>query len=256
MSRPIDPTRRFSNRVDDYSRYRPSYPPQVLETLQRECGLTPDVTIADVGCGTGLLARLFCDFGNRVYGVEPNTSMLASARESLRDHGNFVAVEGKAEATTLPDTSVDFIVAGQAFHWFETLPTRQEFTRILKPGGWVVLLWNDRREDTPFMAAYEELMLRFGIDYAKVKRMWAVPHLAEFFAPSELRAAFFGNEQSYDREGLRGRILSASYMPSRDHPAYEAMSAAIDRLFDAHQRGGTVLFQQETRMYYGQLERR
>ena len=225
----------------------------MVETLARECGLTPASSVADIGCGTGLLAELFCDFGNRVYGVEPNASMLAAAREALGERGNFVAVEGKAEATSLPDAAVDFVIAGQAFHWFETQPTRREFVRILKPGGWVVLLWNDRTEDSRFMAAYEQLMQRFGIDYAKVKRMWAVPNLAEFFAPSEFRTVFFANEQSYDREGLRGRILSASYMPHREHPAYEAMSEAMDRMFDEHQRGGTVLFEQETRMYYGQL---
>ena len=251
----MDPTQRFSNRVEDYARFRPGYPLEVLETLRMECGLTPASVIADVGCGTGILSRLFCQAGNRVYGVEPNAAMLEAARKSLRECETFVAVSGRAETTTLKAASVDFVTAAQAFHWFDVSQTRREFARILKPGGWVVLLWNERRtEASPFNRAYEQLLVRFGIDYHKVKPLWNKDSLPEFFAPAGFREKTFDNAQTFDRNELTGRILSASYMPHCGHPSYAPMLGVIDNLFDEHQSGGEVRLEQETRMFYGQLE--
>jgi SAM-dependent methyltransferase len=250
----MDPTLRFSNRVEDYARYRPGYPPQVLETLQRECGLTAQSLIADVGCGTGILSRLFCEAGNWVYGVEPNASMLEAARETLRGYPKFSPVQAPAEATTLPIAAVDFVTAAQAFHWFDPRPTRREFARILKPGGWVVLLWNERRMDaTPFMVDYEHLLVRFGVDYHKVKPLWNKNSLPAFFGAGGFRKAVFDNPQMLDRAGLTGRVLSASYMPHRGHPSFPPMLGAIDNLFDAYQKDGQVCMEQETLMFYGKL---
>ncbi len=249
----MDVTQRFSNRAEDYARYRPTYPPQVLETMRRECGLTPQSVIADIGCGTGILSRLFCENGTQVYGVEPNASMLEQARKSLRQFANFVAVRGTAEATTLKAGLADFVTAAQAFHWFDPGPTKREFKRILKPGGWVVLLWNERVDTTPFNRAYEQLLVRFGIDYHKVKPLWTKTALPEFFGSSGFRKAVFDNPQTFDRAGLTGRILSASYMPHRGHPNYPPMLGAIDNLFDEYQKNGEVRLEQETRMFYGKL---
>jgi SAM-dependent methyltransferase len=250
----MDPTRRFSNRVQDYARYRPGYPPQVLETMRRECGLAAESVIADVGCGTGILSRLLCDAGNRVFGVEPNAAMLDAARKSLRDCAHFVAVLGKAEATTLKSRLVDLVTAAQSFHWFEPREARREFARIMKPGGSVVLLWNERRMDaTPFMTAYEQLLVRFGVDYHKVKPLWNKNSLPEFFGKPGFQTAVFENPQILDRHGLTGRILSASYMPHRGHPSFPPMLGVIDNLYDQYQTGGVVKLEQETRMFYGQL---
>ncbi|MBZ5628980.1 MAG: class I SAM-dependent methyltransferase [Acidobacteriia bacterium] len=250
----MDPTQRFANRVEDYARYRPGYPPQVLDTLRRECGLTAQSLIADVGCGTGILSQLFCEAGNWVYGVEPNASMLQAARESLRGYPKFTAVHAPAEATTLPIAAVDLVTAAQAFHWFDAKETRREFARILKPGGWVVLLWNERRMGaTPFMVAYEHLLVRFGVDYHKVKPLWNKNALPEFFGAAGFRKAVFDNPQILDRAGLTGRILSASYMPHRGHPSFPPMLGAIDNLFDDCQKDGQLRMEQETMMFYGKL---
>ncbi len=250
----MDATQRFSNRVEDYARYRPTYPPQVLDTIRRECGLTPESVIADVGCGTGILSRMLCEAGNQVYGVEPNASMLEESRKSLRRFDNFKPVLGKGEETTLKAALVDIVTAAQSFHWFDPAAARKEFIRILKPGGWVVLLWNERRMDGPaFNVAYEGLLLRFGVDYHKVRPLWDKHSLPEFFAGSGFRKETFDNPQTLDRAGLTGRILSASYMPHRGHPNFAPMLGAIDNLFDDHQKNGKVRLEQETVMFYGQL---
>ena len=149
-----DSTRRFSSRVDNYVKYRPSYPPEVVELLAAECGLTPGALVADIGAGTGLLAELFLQNGYRVLGVEPNREMRQAGERLLGDYPHFTSIDGTAEVTTLADKSVDIITAGQAFHWFDREKARAEFARILRPGGWVALVWNERRVDaTPFLAA-------------------------------------------------------------------------------------------------------
>src|SRR5256885_16806379 len=160
-----DAKQRFSNRVADYVRYRPGYPPAVLDLLRAECSLRPGHVIADIGSGTGLLSELFLKNGNRVYGVEPNEAMRQAGEEYLAAYDGFSSIEGSAESTTLDDASVDFVTAGQAFHWFQQEAARTEFRRILKPDGWIVVAWNDRQMETPFASAYEDLLVKYGTDY-------------------------------------------------------------------------------------------
>ena len=149
-----DPTQRFTSRVEHYVRYRPSYPRDLLDLLETRCGLSSASVVADVGSGTGILSELFLENGNRVIGIEPNKEMREAAERRLRRHPRFTSVAGTAEATTLDDASADFVAAGQAFHWFDPERARTEFSRILKPGGWVVLAWNLRRKEaTPFLPA-------------------------------------------------------------------------------------------------------
>ena len=248
----MDPTARFSNRAEDYARARPSYPRAVIELLQRECGLTPQAIVADIGCGTGLLAQLFCDFGCDVIGVEPNAEMRDAARAFLSSCPKFRIADGRAEATALPDRSVDFLISGQAAHWFEPRPTRAEFRRVLRPDGWLVLVWNDRRYGpAPFMVAYEELTQRFAKEYAHVKALWDHSRLADLFGNKSYSEAAFKNEQRLDCEGLIRRMLSASYMPARDDASFPAMMHAIRKLFEEHEERGIVRVEYDTRVFFG-----
>jgi SAM-dependent methyltransferase len=132
----LEPTERFSGRAEGYAKYRPGYPGEVLGLLEERCGFDRVWIVADVGSGTGNLARLFLENGNAVYGVEPNEEMRGAGERALASYERFVSLAGTAEATTLPDGSVDLVSAGQAFHWFDRERTREEFRRILKPGGW------------------------------------------------------------------------------------------------------------------------
>jgi ubiquinone/menaquinone biosynthesis C-methylase UbiE len=161
-------TERFSSRVDNYVRYRPHYPKAVLESLQTNCGLTETSVIADVASGTGILTELFLQNGNVVYGVEPNHEMREAAEGLLKRYSQFRSIAGTAEETTLPETSVDFVTVGQAFHWFEIEKARQEFKRILKPQGCVALVWNERKDSSPLDHAYEQLVQTYSDDYAEV----------------------------------------------------------------------------------------
>ena len=251
----IDPLGRFSDRVDDYVKYRPGYPPQVLEIMKEEYGFTPWSVVADIGSGTGILTRLLLDHGNMVWGVEPNAAMRAAAEEALEDNPLFASVAASAEATSLPAGSIDFITAGQAFHWFDRARTREEFIRILKPGGWMVLVWNDRRLDTtPFLKEYEALLQRFGTDYAAVRHQdLDLAQVKEFTRSEAARMVLLDNTQMLDLDGLRGRLLSSSYTPGVGHPDREPMLRELERIFDDCQSGGRIAFEYDTKIYCSQL---
>jgi SAM-dependent methyltransferase len=251
----VDPTSRFSDRVENYVSYRPGYPEGVLEILHRETALAPHSRIADVGSGTGLSAELFLRNGNEVIGVEPNAAMRHEAERLLAHFPNFRSVDGTAEATTLPARSVDHVVAGQSFHWFVPQLAREEFARILEPRGWVVLLWNSRRLDsTPFLRAYEGLLQRFGTDYRQVQhRNVDAAKLQDFFGEEEFRRFTLYNEQRFDLSGLRGRLLSSSYTPKHTDPGYEPMLRELERVFEQHAEEGLVRLEYDVEIYVGHV---
>jgi ubiquinone/menaquinone biosynthesis C-methylase UbiE len=249
-----DPIHRFSSRVDNYLRYRPGYPPEVMVLLKNECGLTPDSVVADIASGTGIFTRALLENGNRVFGVEPNANMRKAAEEFLRPYSRFQSVNGTAEGTTLPDRSVDVVTAAQAAHWFDRENARREFCRILKPGGWTVLLWNERRTDSSaFLHEYEQILLTYGTDYQEVRHERTTGEIKVFFLPSQFKERRFENQQQFDYSSLEGRLLSSSYTPQPGDPRYEPMLRELRRIYDTHQMAGRVSFEYYTRVYYGQL---
>jgi SAM-dependent methyltransferase len=251
----IEPTQRFSACVQDYVKYRPRYPDEAIRILQQECGLVPEWRVADVGSGTGFLAELFLRNGNPTFGVEPNDPMREAAETLLKDYPHFTSVDGSAENTTLPGSSLEMIAAGQAFHWFDRRASKREFGRILRPGGWVVLIWNERRVDTPFLRAYERLLTEFAPDYEKVDHRHITQNvIAGFFAPSDFQARMCENLQTFDFDGLKGRLLSCSYAPKPGEPGYEPMIEGLGRIFDQHHQDGRIVFEYDTKLYFGRLD--
>jgi SAM-dependent methyltransferase len=250
----IDPTTRFTNRVENYVKYRPSYPAAIIPLLESECGLTSEKVIADIGSGTGFMTELFLKHGNKVLGIEPNAEMRAAGEQLLAKYPAFVSVNATAEATTLTDSSIDLIVAGQAFHWFDRTAAKLEFTRILKPNGWVVLVWNGFRVETSAVVrGYHELLVQYGTDYQEVSREVETCDIEAFFSPRKYETRHFPFKQIFDFEGLKGRLLSASYAPQPGHPNYEQMVEDLRHIFETNQQDGKVDFDYETVVYYGQL---
>lgn len=249
----LDPTQRFTSRADNYARYRPGYPQEVIELLRAECGLTHQSAVADVGSGTGILTALFLDNGNQVYAVEPNAAMRAAAEAALAGRPGFTSINGRAEATTLPDASVDLVAAGQAFHWFDAAASRMEFGRILRPGGFVALIWNARAyRDDPLMADYERVLGEYGMGYNTVRhRAHAGQMEALFVNGHETRT--FTHTRPLTYEMFWGGFLSSSYAPLPGDPRHEPVRAALSQVFEAHQRGGWVTFLYETEVHFGQL---
>jgi SAM-dependent methyltransferase len=242
-----DYTMRFTPRVEAYQRYRPSYPAEVLGVLERQCGLTPKSVIADVGSGTGLLAQLFLNYGCELFGVEPNTAMRTAAEGFLARQPRFHSVDGRAEATTLPDGSVDLVTAGQAFHWFDPSAAGREFRRILKPGGPVALVWNERKAAPGFQTDYEEVIR----DYAPEKTRIDESAIDTMFGHHNWRLTRLDNHQQLDLPGLQGRLASSSYAPLPGTPEYQPLMDRLAQLFAKHQKDGQVRILYETLVYTG-----
>ena len=249
----LEPTTRFSDRVENYIKYRPHYPPEIISFLEQEIGLTPSKVVADIGSGTGIFTELLVQHDNTVYAVEPNGPMREAAESLLASHPNFHSINGTAEATTLPDASIDVITCAQAFHWFNIPTSLTEFKRILQPDGWTVLLWNIRNPDsTPFLAAYEAFLIDYGNGYPVVADESLPDRVGRFFPGSGFRQKDFYNYQLFDFDGLKGRLLSSSYIP-QSGDRYDEMLKELRVIFDRFSQNGEVRFEYETNVYYGRV---
>ncbi len=250
-----DSTQRFSSRVDNYVRHRPGYPAKIMDLLRDECRLSPESVVADIASGTGIFTRMLLENANRVYGVEPNARMREAGEQYLAGYSQFTSVNGTAEATTLVDHSVDIVTAAQAAHWFDFGKARREIVRILKPGGWCVLIWNERQLDsTAFLRAYERLIQEYGTDYHEVRHEITTAKIGNFFAPSAFRERVFPSRQEFDYPALEGRLLSSSYAPQTGDGRYRPMLRELRKMFEAHQGDGKVAFEYDTRVFYGRLD--
>ncbi len=249
-----DTVARFTDRVENYVKYRPSYPREAIEFLELEFGLSASMTIADIGCGTGISSKPFLENGNRVIGVEPNEAMRAAAKEFLAAYPRFEIIDGRSDATNLDDESVDAIVAAQAFHWFDPEPARAEFRRILKPGGFVALIWNERQLDTtPFLVEYERHLLKYGNDYEQVRHENIGDEQIGKFFQTEFSSISIDNEQVFDLSGLLGRSLSSSYMPNESDARFGSMKEDLAALFAKHAENGRIRVLYDTRVFVSRL---
>jgi SAM-dependent methyltransferase len=264
------PPYRYSQRVDNYIKYRPRYPAAVLELLINECGLNRGHLVADIGSGTGILSELFLQNGNRVFGVEPDPDMRAGGEYYLQAYDNFTTVAATAEATGLPAGKVDFVTAGQAFHWFDLQKARREFSRILAPDGWVVLVWNvQKARGTPFLEALQQFWQERRFSKAsrstspeqrqRAQALRLDPKLARqelmepFFGPGSFKERFFPNPLVCNLEQLQGRVLSNGTSLEPGDELYPAMLAALEELLWIHQEDGRVTIEHDTRVIYGRL---
>lgn len=245
----------FSNRVNDYIKYRPTYPSDAIDYIYEMIKLNPHSTVVDIGAGTGIFSKLLVERGTTVIAVEPNQEMRNAAIHFLENAPNFRAVDGSAESTSLEDKSVDVIVCAQAFHWFDLTAAKIEFKRILKENGKVVLIWNTRQtEGSPFLKGTESLLLKYGTNYTEVNhKNISEGELQAFFKEKTMIKSVFKVQQLFDYEGLRGRVMSSSYTPLPNDPNYASMKEELHQLFQQHEENGKVAFLYETELYWGDI---
>jgi ubiquinone/menaquinone biosynthesis C-methylase UbiE len=245
----VDPKTRFSSRVENYVKYRPSYPNEIISFLIEQEILKEDSIIADIGSGTGILSELFLKNGNIVYGIEPNDDMRDGGEKLLKNYPNFISLKGSAESTNLKEQVIDLITAGQAFHWFKLDETKAEFRRILKPNGYVILIWNNRRKKgANFSSDYEKFVLKYGTDYKEVRKN--EKNVGKFF---KYNKTTFYTYQELNFESLKGRLLSVSYIPQKNSPNFIQMLNELNELYNRHQKNGFIRIEYDTEIYYGRL---
>ena len=246
-----DPKQRFSDRVDNYKKYRPGYPAPLISDLARICGLSPSSTIADIGSVTGIFTELLLERGFRVIAVEPNESMRKQAEADLAKYSAFLSVNACAEETGLASDSIDLITVCQAFHWFDRAKSKLEFKRILKADGHLALIWNERLSNTPFMTGYEKLLNQIPEYVASTHKNIGEKEIALYFSPNQFQILNYPNKQEFDLNGLKGRLLSSSYIPSENEKGHRELVEEINRLFRKYQENGKIDFNYGTTVYLG-----
>lgn len=243
---------RFSNRAENYARFRPGYPAEIFPFLEAELSLTKDTHIVDIGSGTGLFAEPLLERGFSVTGIEPNEDMRKVAESRLKKYSSFESINATAEETGLAVNSRGLITIAQTFHWLDPLATRLECKRILTSGGHVVLAWNREKGDSEFEQKYNALREKYGI--AQRSSVQVDPVLiADFFSPNTSTTKIFPNKQLLDFEALKGQLLSKSYIPLPGHESYDAMITDLIRLFVHYNENGLVGIEYETLVIWGRL---
>lgn len=254
MFLPMKDENRFDGRSSNYSLYRPDYPADLLSVIKLEFNMGDESAIADIGSGTGKLARLFLENGNKVFCIEPNREMREAAKKDLSGYPEAVLMDGSAEHTGLPDSSVEFIVVGQAFHWFDLEAAREEFKRILTENGVLILVWNDRvAKSTGINAAYEEICRKYSEGYhSSGSTGLSNDDIVGFFG-HEVRKFSLPNPQEMNLEALKGRYFSAPYAMASSNPKYGKLLKAFDKAFKENKKGKWVRMEHETKVFAGQM---
>lgn len=249
----MDPKNRFSRCVDSYIQYRPSYPASLLNELAARFNFNSKNIVAEIGSGTGKFTELLLRNGNPVYAVEPNADMRQEAERLYAKYPGFTSVNGSAEATTLSDSSVDHIMAAQAFHWFDLKPAQVEFQRILRPGGAVVMIWNVRDREHPFMNRLQQLIEKHAIDYRQVGLSDEARRqkVEAFFAPKPFQFFALPNVKIHRYEDTLGYLKSASYIPKEGTLEFEALRKDVQSLYAEECPGGSINFVFNTEVFYG-----
>ncbi|MEC3878474.1 class I SAM-dependent methyltransferase [Parapedobacter sp. 10938] len=249
-----DSIQRFSDRAENYDKFRPGYPQALIEFLRETIPITPDLGIADIAAGTGIFTELITTWGSRLYVVEPNSYMRSLAHRRLGGCERCIFLDGTAEATGLPDNSVDLFVSAQAFHWFDLAKTRAEFERAGRNAPYVAVVWNLRNTRSAFEAGYESFVRTYATDYLQVsQRKMNTADVRSFFAPLRPQYRVFRHVDSLTYPQLLGRTLSYSFLPDEASPVLPEMTAALEALFQAHQRKGKVPLSYKTRLFVGMI---
>lgn len=249
-------TERFSDRVANYVRYRPHYPAEIISFLKEKIQLLPNWVIADIGSGTGISSEPFLQNGNTVFAIEPNKEMREAAETEFKNHQRFISVKGTAEDTHLDENSVDLILAGQAFHWFDLEKSKIEFQRIARSEAYLVLMWNERKLESNFQQGYEQLLYEFTSDYDQNNiRNIDLEKIKKIYSPHAFIMETFQNVQSFSYEDLKGRLLSSSYIPLEDDPTHLPMMNKLQQLFQKYHRNGRIDFAYDCKLYVGKIKK-
>ncbi|AXY72823.1 class I SAM-dependent methyltransferase [Paraflavitalea soli] len=248
----ISSTSRFSNRAENYAKFRPGYPDELFTFIEAEMDLQSVDHIVDIGSGTGLFAEPLLKHGYNVVCLEPNEDMRKAGEERLKKYPSFKSIQSTAEHTGLEDNSVDLITIAQTFHWLDPVAARLECTRILKPHGHVLLAWNRQINQSEFGKKYTDLRNKYRIGEPGPVQIDPVV-INDFFTPQKATSKTFANKQQLDFEGLKGQLLSKSYIPLPGHESYDPMITELIQLFVAYNESGLVTIDYETLLYWGKL---
>lgn len=222
----LHPLTRFSDRAEDYARFRPSYPIAAIAAIVENLGHPAHLVAADLGAGTGISSRMLANLGMHVWAIEPNEAM----QQAAEPHPRVTFLTGTAEHTGLLNQSVDLVTCFQAFHWFDPAKTLPEMHRILKHTGRLAVVWNDRDRNDPFTQGYTQIVQQVSNHHPAERRMVAQQPLLNSSEFCNIRYLTFSHQQVLDWHGLMGRANSVSYIP-KDPQSQQQLVTALEALY-------------------------
>jgi SAM-dependent methyltransferase len=241
----LNPTGRFSDRAEDYRRYRPDYPAAAFDAILEGLGEAAGLAAADVGAGTGISSRPLAARGVRIIAVEPNAEMRAAATP----HEGIEWRAGTAEATGLANGSVGLVLCAQAFHWFRGPEALAEFHRILEPDGRLALMWNSRDRFDPLTRGYVEAIHAVNGEHPVEQMPFDPASISAGGLFTSARETYYPHMQMLDRDGLIGRAASASYVP-REGERFARLKSMLEALWDReHDERGRVTMRYVTHLF-------
>lgn len=247
---------RYSCKIEDYAKYRPDFPSEIIDFLYASGDISNSSVIADIGSGTGRFTRLLLEKGNLVYGVERNNEMRAKAEELLSKYTKFISISGSAEETSLNSKSVDLITVAQAFHWFDKEKCLLEFKRIIKNNGKVFIVWDDFVGDyNDFSIEQGKVISQFRVVESenKGRKLTRAEMINKFFKNNKFRTMAFTHELYEGFDEFKGGILSASFTPKPGEENYEPFINKLQEVFDKYQQNGKVCTAFSSECYFGEL---
>lgn len=248
----MDNTKKFSGRADDYTKGRPGYPSAFIDFLYNDYGFSELSVIADIGAGTGKFSKQLLDRGSMVYCVEPNNDMRAIAEKELSNYSKFISVKGSADNTMLDDSSIDFVTAAQAFHWFDANKFHEECKRILKPDGKIILVWNTRDMSSEFNVKSYEIYRKYCPDFKGYHGgMKDDDERISNFFNNDFKKISFENPIAFTKDRFITRSLSASYSLKNGDNGFEDYVEELEDLFERYCINGLVTMKNNTVAYIG-----
>jgi len=248
----VDPIHVFSSRAALYAKYRWDYAPQAIQTILDVAQVSGESCVADIGAGTGILAKHFAGKAKHVLAVEPNAAMRQIAAHALRTYPSCQTVDGRAEATTLPDHSVDLITVAQSIHWFEPGPARREFVRVLKRGGWLAILRNHGTDEELGAALSEVFDEHRELDTEALMVGRSTP-AGYYYGGNRFVVQTFPFTAHRDWDAFIGSLSTTSSAPDEGSPSYACFVRGARRVFGTFARNGVLESHAATELYLGQL---
>ena len=243
-------TNRFDGKGEIYAKARPKYALGLFDYLKNTLNIPVGSVFADIGQGTGIFTEQLLSCGYKVFAVEPNGDMRKKAEEKLSHGKNFISVNGNDVNMNLPDNSVDYITAVQAFHWFDSEAFGKECRRVLKPGGKVIIVYNSRDEKAACTKALADLRHKYNSEFHGFSNGISDEKCIDFFE-GECDIFRADNTQNYDRQGYINRVLSSSYSLKEDDDRYAEYLKEINEIFDMFSAGNLIAIPTETVAYIG-----
>lgn len=246
----------FESKAQQYNQYRPRYSSKYQQYLKmnlHECS----ADVADIGAGTGIHAEILASIFKHVYAIEPVFEMLSVCEEALGHLKNIDFILASAETTSLPSSSIDYIIIGQAFHLLNQKLCIPEFKRILKKDGRVILVWIHKEPETPLFYSHEKILKSYCPCYQRDvhAQVFSRNTYKDLFLPEsyQFTKLDFDSTEHLSMETFVNRTLSASYAIAECDCDYSSLVFDLESLFHKYARNNLLEVRQSTIIYQGIL---